>query len=58
MFDAREDIINFFKRGTFPYKGDVFKAKEESEESEEKKSEKIKDDFKKFIEYMRMNQRT
>ena len=27
LFDAREDITGLFKRGTFPYKGDVFKIK-------------------------------
>ena len=50
MFDAREDIIGLFNRGTFLYKGDVFRTKEEK--SEEKSSEKIKDDSKKFIEHI------
>ena len=46
MLDARKDIIGFFEKGTFPYKGNVFKTKEEEleeeseEESEEKKLEK------------------
>ena len=54
LLDARKDIIGFFEKGTFPYKGNVFKTKKEEseEESEEKKLEKIKDDFKKFIEYI------
>ena len=58
MLDARKDIIGFFEKATFPYKGNVFKTKEgksedESEdESEENKSEKIKDDYKKFIKYI------
>ena len=58
LLDARKDIIGFFEKATFPYKGNVFKTKEgksedESEdESEENKSEKIKDDYKKFIKYI------
>ena len=50
LFDARDDIIDLFEKGTFPYKGNVFKTKEE--ESEENKLEKIKDNFKKFIKYI------
>ena len=50
MFHAREDIIGFFEKGIFPFKGNVFKTKEE--ESEENKLEKIKDNFKKFIKYI------
>ena len=58
MLDARKDIIGFFEKGTFLYKGNVFKTKEEQleeeseEESEGKKLEKIKDDYKKIIEYI------
>ena len=51
MFDAREDIIGLFKRGTFPYKGDVFKIKEEKLE-DEPEEEEPKDDFKNFVEYI------
>ena len=40
MFDARKDIIGFFEKGSFPYKGNVFKTKEE-------KSEEIKEETKK-----------
>ena len=43
LFDAREDIIGLLKMGTLPYKGDVFKTKQEK--SEEESKEKIKDDF-------------
>ena len=50
LLDARKDILVFFEKGTFPYKGNVFKTKEE--ESEENKLEKIKDSFKKFIKYI------
>ena len=39
---ARDDIIDLFEKGTFPYKGNVFKTKEE--ESGENKLEKIKND--------------
>ena len=52
LLDVRKDIIAFFEKGTFPYKGSVFKTKEESEEESENKLEKIKDDYKKFIEYI------
>ena len=56
MFDAREDISGLLERGTFPYKGDIFKRKKEkTEEKSEKKSEeeskeKIKDEYIKYIE--------
>ena len=39
----RKDIISFFEGGIFPYKGNVFKTKEE--ESEEER-------IKKFIKYI------
>ena len=54
LLDARKDIIGFFEKGTFPYKGNVFKTKEEEseEESEENKLEKIKDDYNKFLKYI------
>ena len=29
MFRARENIIGFFEKGIFPFKGNVFKTKEE-----------------------------
>ena len=43
MSDARDGIIDLFEKGTFPYKGNVFKTKEE-----ESKKERIK----KFIKYI------
>ena len=39
MLHVREDIVNYFKKGTFPFKGKVFKTKEE-------KSEEIKEETK------------
>ena len=45
MLDARKDIIGFFEKGAFPYKSNVLKTKEDE-------SEKIKDDYKEFIEYI------
>ena len=42
MSDARDDIIDLFEEGTFPYKGNVFKTKEK---------ESIKERTKKFFEY-------
>ena len=47
MSDARDNIIDLFRKGTFPYKGNVFKTKEE-----ENKLEKIKDDYEKFFKYI------
>ena len=40
LFRVREDIIGFFEKGIFQFKGNVFKTKEER--SEEKSEEKIK----------------
>ena len=57
LLDARKYITVFFKKGIFPYKGNIFKTKKEEleeeseEESEENKLEK-KNDYKKFIEYI------
>ena len=44
----------FHIKVTFPYKGNVFKTKKEEseEESEKNRLEKIKDDYKKSIEYI------
>ena len=43
FFHAREDIIDFFEKGIFPFKGNIFETKEEKSE---KKSE---EELKKFI---------
>ena len=43
LSDTRDDIIDLFEKGPFPYKGNVFKTKEE-----ESKKERIK----KFIKYI------
>ena len=60
LFDERDDIIDLFRKGIFPYKGSAFRTKEEEseEESEENKLEKIKDDYKKFIEYIENKSKT
>ena len=50
LLDARKDIINFFEKGIFPYKGNVFKTKEE--ESEESKEESKEERVKKIIKYI------
>ena len=56
MLNNRQEVINTFKTGIFPYIDGFEKkvqSKEESEEeSEETKLEKIKDYSKKFIEYI------
>ena len=48
MFDARKDIIGFFEKGIFPYKGNVFKTKEKKSKDEESEKERAK----KFIKYI------
>ena len=55
MFEARKNIIDLFKGGTFPYKGDLFKTKteqlkEKSEVKEELKEESEEERSKKFTE--------
>ena len=40
LFRVREDIIGFYRKGIFPFLGNVFKTKEE-EKSEEKSEEKF-----------------
>ena len=35
MSDARDEVINLFEKGIFPYKGNLFKTKEK-EESDKK----------------------
>ena len=50
LLDTRKDIINFFKRGIFLYKGK--KKEEESEEESEKESEEEKERVKKFIKHI------
>ena len=54
LSDARDDIIDLFEKGIFPYKDNAFKTKKEKseEESEENKLEKIKYDYKIFFKYI------
>ena len=40
LLDSRKDIIGFFEKGTFLYKGNVFKTKEEKSEEESKDESK------------------
>ena len=47
----RKDIVGFFESGTFPYKGNVFKIKEE-ESKEESKEQSKEERIKKLIEYI------
>ena len=50
MSDARDEIIYLFEKGILPHKDNAFKTKEK--ESEENKLEKIKDDYKTFLEHI------
>ena len=50
LLNARDDIIDRFEKGTFLYKGSVFRTKEE--ESEENTLEKIKDNYNKLFKYI------
>ena len=55
MLDAKKYVIGFFDKGTFPYKGNIFKTKEEKseEESEDEAEEELEEErVKKFIEYI------
>ena len=54
LSDARDDIIDLFRKRIFQYKGSAFRTKEEEseEESEENNLEKIKDDYNKFSKYI------
>ena len=55
LSDARDEIINLFEKGTFPYKDNTFKTKEkewEKESEEESGEESEKERFKKFLEYI------
>ena len=52
MLNNRQEVIDPFPAGIFPHICES-QIKEESEEkTEEKRLEKIKDEFKKFIEYI------
>ena len=64
MFRTRENIIGFFEKGIFLFKGNVFKTKEETKEDEteglisngialiEKESKEINNDlFKKYFDF-------
>ena len=53
LMDTRRDIINFFKRGIFPYKANEFKKEEEPEEESEEEKERVKN----LSSILRMNQR-
>ena len=45
LSDARDEIINLFEKGKFPYKGNLFKTKEKEQSDEEL-------DENKFFQYM------
>ena len=53
LTDARDNLIDLFKKVTFPYKDNAFKTKEKEseEESDENKLEKIKDNYNKNFRY-------
>ena len=57
LFRAREDIIEFFEKGIFPFKGNVFKTKEE-EWKEESKEEKLKKKINNTFTFIEENQKT
>ena len=46
LFDARDDVIDLFKKGIFRYKDNVFKT----EEKEESENESDENEFFKYIE--------
>ena len=50
LSDARDEIITFFGKGVFPYKGNVFKTKEKEESEKNQKKTN-------FLNILRMNQK-
>ena len=51
LFHVREDIIGFFEKGIFPFKGNVFKTREEkSEEMKEETKEEFINNTLTFVE--------
>ena len=46
LLNVRKNIIDFFEKGTFPYKGNVFKIKEKEESEENKFFEYIENESK------------
>ena len=40
MLHARENIVDYFKTGIFPFKGNVFKTKEEKSEETKEETKK------------------
>ena len=46
MLNAKKDIIDFFEKGIFPYRGNVFTTKEKEESEENKFFEYIEDETK------------
>ena len=51
LLDVRKDIIVFFEKRSFPYKGNLFKTNQEQSE-EESEDESEEERFKKLIEYI------
>ena len=43
MFNARKDIIDFFEKGIFPFKDNVFKTKENEEIKQKTEEEEIEE---------------
>ena len=49
MLNTRDDIIDLFEKGIFPYKGNVFKTKEHKQEEEQEETITDIDKFSKYI---------
>ena len=49
LFDARDDIIDLFEKGTFLYKGNVFKTKEKRIRRKQVRKNKK---YKKYFRYI------
>ena len=54
LFHATENIVDFFEKGVFPFKGNVFKTEEKSEEKskEDSEDESEKERVKKFFKHI------
>ena len=59
LLNARKDIIGFFEKAAFPYKGNAFKTKEKNQKKNQKillKKNQKKKESKNLSNILRMNQ--
>ena len=57
MFNARKDIIDFFEKGIFPFKDNVFKTKENEEIKQKTEEEEIEEFVNNAVSFTEKNQK-